>query len=231
MNSLFTFGCSYTDSYKNNEIENYIKYFKFRGDNYPLTWNEILSKKLNIELKNYGKGSCGNDFIFQSFCDHLEEIRSNDILIIEWTYNERFKWADNYNTWVHLSHGNRSEISFKTREDILINRGKLLYLNDIFNYEKVINEISKHVGFKVYYWCADFKIAYDLQNNPNGTSKYLCKNYINQGETIFSEILKRGGQRIKEETNNLINDLHMGETGHMIMAELFYEHIKNKVFN
>jgi hypothetical protein len=229
MNTLFTFGCSYTEGFITNKSDNYEKYFLFRNGNYPLTWNEILSKNLNVDLKNYGKGGCGNDYIFQSFCDHLDELKSNDIVIIEWTYNERFKWADDdFNEWVHLSYGSDApDISLITSKEIAINRGSPLYIKDLLNYEKTINKISKYIGFRVFYWCADYKIAFDLQNLTMDKSQYLNFNYINSEETIFKEIFRRKGERIKEETKGLIEDLHMGETGHRIQSELFYEHIKN----
>jgi hypothetical protein len=93
------------------------------------------------------------------------------------------------------------------------------------NYEKIINTLSKYIGFKVFYWCADYKISINLQSNTHNDSNYLCNEYIQEDETIFSEIFRRNGQRIQEETNGLIKDLHMGESGHKIQAELFYEYI------
>jgi hypothetical protein len=38
-------------------------------------------------------------------------------------------------------------------------------------------------------------------------------------------ILNSGGQRIIEETNNEIIDYHMGELGHQVQCDLFYNHI------
>jgi hypothetical protein len=228
MNTLFTFGCSYTDNFVKTKHENYDKYFQFRGGNYPLTWNEILSQKLNLILKNYGQGGCGNDYIFQTFCKHLDEYKQDDIIIVEWSYNERFKWADdNLNRWVHLSSGSemKPELSLKTSQEIAINRESSIYINDLLNYEKIINTLSKYIGFKVFYWCADYKISINLQSNIHNNSNYLCNEYIKEGETIFSEIFRRNGQRIQEETNGLIEDLHMGESGHKIQSELFYEYI------
>ena len=43
----------------------------------------------------------------------------------------------------------------------------------------------------------------------------------------FRVIHDYGGKRISEETNGIIEDAHMGESGHRVQAELFYNHIIN----
>jgi hypothetical protein len=228
MNNLFTFGCSYTENFEPpNGSYIYQKYKKFRGGNFPPVWPEILSEKLNLNLVNYAIGGCGNDLIFQTFCKHLDEYNKKDLIIIEWTYNERFKWAniDKYE-WLHLNYDSgQPDINIKTSKDIAVNRSNSIYIEDILNYEKIINKISKYIGFKVYYWCADFKISHTLQNKTNKMTDYLCNENIGKNETIFSEIFRRNGLRIKEETNDIINDIHMGESGHRVQAELFYDYI------
>ena len=57
--------------------------------------------------------------------------------------------------------------------------------------------------------------------------KYLLNDKVkDQFDNTFSIILKNGGLRIVEESNKLIDDWHMGESGNKIQADLFYQHIK-----
>jgi hypothetical protein len=92
---------------------------------------------------------------------------------------------------------------------------------------KLIDVLSKSIGFEVYYWSGDRDVIYPLDESEKKNKKYLLGDLkIPRYDTIFLEIFKLGGKTIKEETNNLVNDLHFGECGHKIMAELFYNHIK-----
>ena len=47
-------------------------------------------------------------------------------------------------------------------------------------------------------------------------------------DNTFSLVIKNGGQWIIDETNNEVNDFHMGESGHKVQSDLFYEYIKKQ---
>jgi hypothetical protein len=242
MNNLFTLGCSYTDSYTSYRIPAYYDYEKFRGKkSFPKTWNELLSEKLNLPLINLGLGGVGNDYIFQTFCDNLEHYKKDDIVIIQWSYITRFKWSvKNPLRWIHnMVHIEDLRFFLETNISLDLLREKLtniinlertnkIYLNDVINYEKLINEVANHKGFKVYFWDGDYvdnTIIY-FQN-----SKYphrrLGYKYVLNGCEIFKEVDNRGGETIAKETKGLIFDLHMGELGHQVLCEILYEEIEN----
>ena len=232
MNKLHTFGCSYTQDFNDNKIDTYIDYRNFRGGTFPLTWPEILSNKLNLGLKNYGRGGGGNNLIFQTLCNNINEIKKDDVVIIQWTYAHRYMWVDTKkNDWTHFGAGplnGDTTISDTTHEEIIFNRTHSLYVNQIYEWMKLIDVLSKSIGFEVYYWSGDRHILYPLDESEKKNKKYLLGYLkIPPYETIFLEIFKLGGKTIKEETNNLVNDLHFGESAHKIMGELFYNHIKN----
>jgi hypothetical protein len=232
MNKLHTFGCSYTQDFNDNKIEAYIDYCNFRGGTFPLTWPEILSNKLNLSLKNYGKGGGGNNLIFQTLCNNINEIKKDDIVIIQWTYVHRYMWVDiKKNNWNHFGAGplnGDNSISETTHEEISYNRTHPLYVNQIYEWMKLIDVLSKSIGFELYYWSGDRDVLYPLDESEKKNKKYLLGDLkIPRYETIFAEIFKLGGKTIKEETNNLVNDLHFGESAHKIMGELFYNHIEN----
>ena len=70
MNTLYTFGCSFTEGFNENH-EPYQEYKIFKGGTFPKTWSELLSEKLGLNLFNYGQGSIGNQHIFTNFCKHV----------------------------------------------------------------------------------------------------------------------------------------------------------------
>jgi hypothetical protein len=53
---------------------------------------------------------------------------------------------------------------------------------------------------------------------------------ISSGETVFHEIFRRGGKTIRQESNRTIDDTHLGESGHRIQYELFYNYITNNLY-
>ncbi len=229
MGKLFLFGCSYTAEYE-EEHGPYKEYKKFRGGNFPPTWGQLLSQKLNLELVNYATGGIGNDEIFQRVCKHSGEFKNGDVVIIGWTYMHRFRFTHpQHLDWLRLStHFTNPElISEETNTDISISRTHPVYLEQLYDFENMIESLSKSTGFKLYFWSSDFKIIY-TDSKRKTQKKYIASDYIQNGETIFNEVFRRNGERLLEETNGVVNDLHFGETAHKILSELFHEHINNK---
>lgn len=216
MNNLFVFGCSYTAPY-GDIIKNYREYRKFRGGTLPPVWPEILSEKLNLNLFNYGIGGAGNDFIFEEFCEKSDELRKGDTLIIEWSYHTRVNF--------------KFDVENDIYDKIRVGRNQDYYKNQFLKFEKVIDNLCKHIGVNVFYWSGDWDVIYRLPKEKLYNRKYLlCDKVVyNDYEqyTPFTTVFELGGQTIKMETNGLIDDLHFGESGHRIMADLFYDHIIN----
>ena len=217
MNRLFTFGCSYTALYVNNNIPNYLKYREFKGGVYPKTWSELLSEKLNLKLVNYGIGGSGNDLIFETFCDKSDELRKGDTVIIEWSYHTRINY--------------KFDLDSDIIDQIAVYRNQEHYQNQFLTYQKVIDMVCKYLGVNVYYWSGDRDVIYKLDKNLLYDKKYLlCDKIVldEHGEyTPFNNVFNLGGETIEEETNGLIKDNHFGESAHRIMADLFYDHIIN----
>jgi hypothetical protein len=217
MNKLFTFGCSYTALYVNNNIPNYLKYREYKGGFYPKTWSELLSEKLNLKLINYGISGSGNDLIFEKFCEKSDELCKGDTLIIEWSYHTR----------VNFQFDVESDIFDKIR----VGRNQDYYKDQFLKFEKVIDLLCKYIGVNVFYWSGDWEVIYRLPKEKLYNKKYLLcdKHLSNKYEqyTPFTSVFELGGQTIQMESNGLIDDLHFGESAHKIMADLFYNHIIN----
>jgi len=234
MNTLFTFGCSYTQGFNLSENNNnYCRFKEYRNGDLPKDWPTLLSEKLGFELKNYGENASGNNQIFQEICSHCNEFSDGDIVIIGWTFIDRYRWVDyENNTWVKHGSGNINEqhISKSTHEEIVYNRTHPFYIEEIYNYEKIIDELSFNKNFKVYYWsAAENNIITNIPTEKlRGIKKYILSDQIHPDNNNLRQIItKKGGLTIIEETNGLVVDFHLGESGHKIQSELFYKHIIN----
>lgn len=258
MSTLFGFGDSFTEGHKLDiTYPRYKEWKQYLGGELPDTWTEILSDKLNFSLKNYAVAGMGNYEIFQTICEHSDEFNKGDIVIINWTFMQRFRWVSVYKDengeptllegkpteyWARLSSNPQKgfHIRESTREDIVMNRSNKLYREEIYNYEKIIDNLAKSIGFDVYYWSADSDLIFE----QHSIGKYLQKKYIlsdiiappnhSNGYLdyyIFQFFKERGGLRICDETDLEINDIHLGESGHKLQAKLFYEYIHKKKAN
>jgi hypothetical protein len=233
MSTLFTFGCSYTEDYDDRH-QNYRLYKEFRGGTFPKNWTTLLSEKLEVNLKNYGLSAAGNQLIFSTFCKHVNEINKGDIVIVQWSFIERYRLSDKLGVeWLRIGPGPISKdnpVSKECHESILFNRtndcSKKLYVDEIYDYEKIIDRLSKEVGFEVYYWTIINELIYNQPKNILNQKKYLLNDYVkDEYDNTFTIILKNGGKWIFEETNNMVKDGHMGELGHQVQSDLFYKHI------
>ena len=175
---------------------------------------------MGMNIKNYGIGGTGNQSIFEQFCIHCDEINENDVVIIEWSFIHRFRMALR-NDWYHMTLGTPF-IHFKEISNIIIeNRTNHLYVDEIFNFIKLINEFAKSKKFKIFYWFADDEMRKRLSKDTIGIENFICWE-----KSIKDETYLQGGITIKEETNNIVNDTHFGELGHQIQSNIIYEYIK-----
>lgn len=234
MSNLFVFGCSYTQGFNRcKDNKNYQLFKEYRGGNLPKDWSTLLSEKLGFELKNYGEDASGNNQIFQEICSHCDEFNEGDIVIIGWTFIDRYRWVNyNENRWEKLGSGKIKGdfISESTHEEIVYNRTHSLYVDEIYNYEKMIDELSFNKKFKVYYWSsAENKIITDIPTEKlRQIKKYILSDQIHLDNNNLRQIIsKKGGLTIIEETNGSVIDYHLGESGHKVQSELFYNHVIN----
>lgn len=219
----------------------------------PPEWFVILSQNLKCDYQNYAHMGASNDSIFHQFVDAINNFNENDIVILNWTYLHRFRWGSDIKEHkngyldISVSFGEPKEIkknfSDLTKNQILYNRStQHIWIRDILNYTKVISNLLDCRKVKVFFWDTDGNILNKLSDyylNPI----YLCNNQIlknvvttnymfDDTETcdFFKLIRFYGGGTISYETNGFVPDIvHLGEEGHRIQAELFYNHIKKYI--
>lgn len=242
MKTIFGFGDSFTEG-NVETYEPFLQWKEYRGGNLPKDWITLLCERLKYNLINYAIGGIGNNTIFHTFCKHSHEIQKGDIVIINWTYNTRFRWAEqinNVDTWVNMSrvdlsddshnyyYNRLSTISKKTIEEILSNRFNELYNEEIYDYEKIIIELALLNEYQIYFWSVDVDLIYTQSSNLKNKKEYILSEQINKGECLLDLVYRCGGKSMPQETNFQIKDgNHMGESGHMVQSELFYNYITN----
>jgi len=250
MSKLHLFGDSYTEGHLlqlgYHEYDNWKQY---RNKDLPICWGDLLSSKLNMTMSNYAIAGMSNTEIFQTLCRHSDEFEKGDIVIIGWTYSQRFRWAywyegDKTYKWKRLSPNIETDniILEQTRIDITLNKILPPQIDEIYNYEKLIIEYSKSKKFQVFFWSADIDIINNLPTEKLINKNYLLHHEINDlpshilasnnrfsraefKRTIFDVFFNHGGTTIFDETNGEVKDGHLGENGHLVQYELFYKYI------
>lgn len=236
MNTLFTFGCSFTDDfyldhYTNGDMNLASPFLDFHGGVLPDIWAVTLSKKLGYELKNYGKAGFSNNGIFDSFCDNCNQFKKSDIVIIEWTRMQRFRLlGDDGILYATLPIQNENQrngtiIDSDAMIDMQINRLEKPWREEIYSYQNFISEICDVIGCELYIWAADN----DLINSESEDFKKQ-KNYLmpEASYDMFHYLNEHyGALTMAQETNFIANDQHhYGKKGHDVLADLFYKEIR-----
>jgi hypothetical protein len=210
-NTLWIFGDSTSDEFTpknlNDNFDFRTKYYNYKGFT-PKVFGQIISETLNLNYKNNsGQGFC-NDSIFQTICDVSDQIKKEDILIINWTSITRFRMISKINVWTHIVPNFNvdtklfNNISNNTINEILINRDNDLYVNDVNSKIKLI------------------KNAYKDNIVINWTPfihKFDAEMLFDDFETIF------------KETSGEINDYHFSENGHLKLANYLLSIIDQKM--
>ena len=216
MGKLYIFGCSYSalNDMKLLNDPSLKKYYEYRGGSFPITWSEILAKKLDLALVNTARWGSDNYTIFEDFCKVSDKITSEDIVIIGWSQTLRFRLysqsvnkLSSINVWKTNDNRHFSNISQQTIEEIIVNRDSKLWLDEVRSWMNIITHLSKLTNFKLYYW-----------------------SFFNEIPEIYvlNDVLDYGAEYITHETNSEIINEHMGEIGHQKQAKYFEDTILNK---
>ena len=187
-----------------------IQYKKYKGYQ-PKIFSDYLATLLNTDVNQCGIGGVDNNTIFECIINNIDTITTNDIVIIGWTDPSRFRVEKN-NKWVTIRHV-KSELELhkfidtNTLEQLCVNRMSGLYWDEIVNWSKLLTNIFELKGIKVIFW-SPFALRTDI---------HLKKQLLPKDWYIGTSL-----NRLREETNNVINDDHFSESGHKELADIFY---------
>ena len=71
----------------------------------------------------------------------------------------------------------------------------------------------------------NFLLTNLLCNSLNDLIIFKNDKYVGAGEYFFETINYYGGKTVQEETNFNCTDNHLGESGHRVQSELFFNYI------
>lgn len=238
MSTLWTFGCSYTGEYHpltfaDGSPNNYTKFKEYRGGELPEVWPHRLAKLLNLDCKNLGIGGAANAQIFLEFCNHSNEFDENDVVIVGWTQLSRFiipasvdsecrEFAPVHPNGFENFSKEQMGLSSDTLAQMIVEKSNPLWATVIYDWQNVMLDFAKSKKFNIFFWSSDSKIIYDDIDNLRNQKNYLLTSAKNG---VISHVTKLGGKTIEKETKGVVQDHHLGDSGHQKQAELFYENI------
>lgn len=233
-NNLWTFGCSFTEIFIDRLKKLPSNLFDYYKKNYSeselVSWQEIVSSKLDMNLKNYGWGGGSNYQIFQSICDNSNKFTKNDVIIIEWTDITRSrittKESQENNSWVSILSGAEINKNDYYKIDIIKNRIYDNYKDEVLSFMTMINRLCDEIGCKVYYWTIDMYFLEYLKQNKKLDKRWLFYNKFlikNLDTNYIGYISGSGGKSINEETQ--IDDNHFGVSGNKVLGKLIIDYI------
>lgn len=220
-NKLWVFGCSMSNK---NQPKDRLDYVNWKG--YVIkTWSELLSEKLNFELRNYGISGASNITIMHEFSKYSNEMHENDIVIINWTEITRFRVASK-DKWLnvlvqHINHPdlkdelkvlNDNDISQQTIMDITNNRNNDLYLDELDSWYNLIKVFCNKSKIKLFFWGLMTYRPYMLKYKNFELQEYIVNHY----------------GRIMEETKGEVMDGHFSEIAHKECSDIFFNLIQNE---
>lgn len=223
-NTLHIFGCSYSEPFN----KGYDPYVKWKGYE-PKSWTEILAEKLNLNLNNHAKGGNSNEMILQNFCKSIHTFKKNDVVILQWSFLNRFTWINTKDEMVSCSYrGIDKTLDQSISELISVTRSSNPYKLQLLDYQKLIDDYCKVKGIDIWYWHADPQMYeyVDLRDMRYLIIDEIMENNTNFERCTFDVVYGLGGYDIETETNGELNDSHFSESAHKIKGELFYNHIK-----
>ena len=241
MGKLWTFGCSFTAEWYpvgyDHPLSKYDEYKKFKGGTLPDVWPTILGKKLNCDVINCGIGGVSNYNILKQFINVIDCINEGDILIFGWTQLLRFCTVNEKEHRMNemlpkQSYNVNVGFSKTTIDEILVNRSHPLWAEEVQNWIKFINNYCRLKNVEVFHWNSDILI-FDMDSKFINDKNYIlppkenCYKLISLIQYISYSL--DSYLTIKQETDGKINDLHLGELGHIKQAEYFYNHIKKHI--
>jgi hypothetical protein len=210
MDNLWIFGDSFSCPYSNSECQHWgIPYTNYKGYT-PKIFSHLVSENLNLNHVNHAKGGTDNYTIFETICDNVDNITSNDLIIVGWSNPSRFRIIVESNSWETII-PNFFNKEFDINEiDCLA--AQCVYRNEspqpLFEIYKWMKLLKKMFGKRIVFWSPFLTEKADI----------ICPN----------DFIKVSS--IKADTNGLIDDCHYDELTHKNLAKLLLD-FYNKIHN
>lgn len=205
---IWIFGDSFSSNLTLDSKLTWIKDYTNHIGYEPKTYGDIMSDVLNYDVINCAKSGNSNYDIFSCFLNYIEDIKKDDIIIIQFTSVYRFRLVNKNDDFESISAGwdylyNHFNESDLTIQEVGVNRMSKKYLIEIDDWIKVIKLLLPNN--QLLFWTP----FVESTGNPNILPLF---NFTH----------------IAEETNYKIKDSHYGELGHQELANYFLKILNNE---
>jgi len=219
-NTLWTFGDSMTfghgcnvDCKSNTRLE-YLPY-KNEGDD---IWSNHLSKMLEYDVINLGKNGASNDYILDCIIDNFDNIKPNDVVIINMTLHGRIEVPFKDGTYDILCGYEKNKKSMDEKEPQINHAKNQTNETDDEKIEALINfqyYFSNHQFYKDRHTKRFNFIKNRLLKEKDARFVYLWS--LEEDLGIYASF-----QTIYDATNGVVNDTHFSFNGHFNFAHFLY---------
>jgi hypothetical protein len=212
METLWTFGDSFTAGdgcvdtigIRDGNYKYYNEYKQSDND----IWPNILGKTIGFNVKNIGKSGASNDYILDSIIDNFDIIESNDVVIIQKTFYQRFDVPKLNNNEFHTQYAEYLDLLSIDLNKNKYNKNKL-EIETILNYGVLFsdNPLFKERQDKRFNF-----IEKQLRNKAN---KILIWNIL--------DVFNGNIETIGHHTKGKIKDYHFSFNGHKSFSKFLYK--------
>lgn len=224
---FYMFGDSHTQTFKSHYESNQswsVQYVKHMGY-IPEHYAELVPKYFDTKVVNGGRGGASNYTIFDTFLNLMNQIKPKDILIFNWTYEGRFRIANDTNEFVDIipfnPHPQQNEnVKKSTTEEIALNRVTYsIWYKEIINFIKLIQKLFP--DNQIYHWSwvsPESGYPENLWSTEMIEDKQLCifvNDYHNTDKNLI-EIINNNADKIYDlskhvDLDNMLSEINQGK--------------------
>ena len=218
---------SHTQTFKSHYESNQswsVQYVKHMGY-IPEHYAELVPKYFDTKVVNGGRGGASNYTIFDTFLNLMNQIKPKDILIFNWTYEGRFRIANDTNEFIDIipfnPHPQQNEnVKKSTTEEIALNRVTYnIWYKEIINFIKLIQKLFP--DNQIYHWSwvsPESGYPENLWSTEMIEDKQLCifvNDYHNTDKNLI-EIINNNADKIYDlskhvDLDNMLSEINQGK--------------------
>lgn len=201
-NKLFVYACSFG------------KYGTVLGPNAHIWTDEksfghFISKEKKLELVNYSEPGASNQLIFKRYLDTVDEIKENDITIVQWSHICRYTSMDNLTIMAHSVNSPDKELAK------LANSYYKYFYDELLNFSQIVGlsrYIKENTRGKIYISCVeDPQVLLNVNKRLYETSGFVAFD----GKGIHGYLSSFKNSKVYYEC------AHPEELGHKYIAESY----------
>lgn len=195
-----------------------------------VSWAKLVAHKLNVECKNFAEAAADNLFIYHCFKKNLEQIQSDDIVIVGWSHPSRKSFVLDQNNPAQLRAIDQGCMIFDSQPKFFRSKGTVTDTkqkwakmipqrqgNSFFDkwFENYYNDYECRLNFQAY--CDSVQLQVPCKYIPFYFSKESIDCYTHKDTFYWLDFVVENQCWISK------NDMHPNQQGHNEMAKIFLQ--------